>query len=190
MQSVVLDVRYALRMLIRNPGFTLISVLALGLGIGANTAIFSVVNSVLLRPLPFKDPERLAMIWEKNIPRSRDRNVVSPANYLDWRDQNQSFEQIGAYLFTLQPLNLATSGGEPERVMGALVTAEVFPLLGIQPFMGRTFGSVRRHPETRNPDTEASGSASRIGNRRGAIQSSVWSPASCVPTRRALGPAP
>jgi len=126
-------------MLIRNPGFTLISILALGLGIGANTAIFSVVNSILLRPLPFKSPEGLAMIWEKNIPRNRDRNVVSPANYLDWRDQNQSFEQIGAYLFTLQALNLATAGGEPERVMNAPVTSELFNVLGIQPAMGRSF---------------------------------------------------
>ena len=76
MSSLIQDVRYALRTLARNPAFTAIAVIALGLGIGANTAIFSVVNSILLRPLPFQDPGRLVMIWEKNIPRNRDRNIV------------------------------------------------------------------------------------------------------------------
>src|SRR5690348_4392516 len=109
MGLLIQDVRYAVRTLARNPAFAAIAVIALGLGIGANTAIFSVVNSILLRPLPFKDPDRLMMIWEKNIPRNRDRNVVSPANFLDWREQNQSFEQIAAYSFINSPLNLSTA---------------------------------------------------------------------------------
>src|SRR5262245_4964029 len=139
MAFLIQDVRYALRMLVRNPGFTVIAVLALGLGIGANTAIFSVVNSVLLRPLPFQDPDGLVMIWEKNIPRNRDRNVVSPANFLDWREQNQSFEQIAAYSFVNSPLNLSTANGEPERVMTSIGTAALFDVLGVKPMLGRPF---------------------------------------------------
>src|SRR5262245_49596621 len=141
MAFLIQDVRYALRMLVRNPGFTVIAVLALGLGIGANTAIFSVVNSVLLRPLPFQDPDGLVMIWEKNIPRNRDRNVVSPANFLDWREQNQSFEQLASYSFINSPLNLAAGNGEPERVMASIGSAALFDVLGVQPLLGRPFAA-------------------------------------------------
>src|SRR5262245_22685803 len=139
MGLLIQDVRYALRTLARNPAFTAIAVIALALGIGANTAIFSVVNSILLRPLPFKAPDRLVMIWEKNIPRSRDRNVVSPANFLDWREQNKSFEQVAAYSFINSPLNLSTADSEPERVMASIGTAALFDVLGVQPILGRQF---------------------------------------------------
>src|SRR5215510_13352232 len=139
MGLLIQDVRYALRTLARNPAFAVIAVIALGLGIGANTAIFSVVNSILLRPLPFQDPDGLVMIWERNIPRSRDRNVVSPANFLDWREQNQSFEQIAAYSFVNSPLNLSTANGEPERVMTSIGSAALFDVLGVQPMLGRPF---------------------------------------------------
>src|SRR5687767_2443480 len=97
MNALMLDIRYAVRMLVKRPGFTLAAVLTLGLGIGANTAIFSVVNAVLLRPLPFDDPERLAMVWTKNQPRGVERDDVSLDDYLDWRNSNQVFEQIAAF---------------------------------------------------------------------------------------------
>ena len=92
METILQDLRYGLRMLIKRPGFTLVAVIALALGIGANTAIFSVVNAVLLRPLPFKEPARLVNIWETRPQRGVTQNSVSYANFADWRDQNSVFE--------------------------------------------------------------------------------------------------
>ncbi|HWP42364.1 MAG TPA: ABC transporter permease, partial [Blastocatellia bacterium] len=130
------DLVYALRNLRKSPGYAAVTVLTLALGIGANTAIFSVVNTLLLSPLRFKDPDRLVMVWEKNIPRNRERNVVSPANFLDWNSQNQVFEQMAA-LSDIQ-VNL-TNAGEPEELEAQIVTASFFPLLGVQPVHGRAF---------------------------------------------------
>src|SRR3989449_2570449 len=96
MEALWQDLKYGARMLAKSPGFTLVAVIALALGIGANTAIFSVVNAVLIRSLPFKDPNHLVMVWENNRNRGRDQNVISPANYLDWRDQNTVFESMAA----------------------------------------------------------------------------------------------
>jgi putative ABC transport system permease protein len=128
------DLRHGARLLIKNPSFTAIAVLTLALGIGANTAIFSVVNGVLLRPLPYPEQERLVMIWEDpgNIP----RNNVNPRNYADWREQNQVFEQVAA--FYLQSVNL-TDEGEPERMIGARVAANFFSILRVNAAHGRTF---------------------------------------------------
>jgi len=94
METLFKDVRYGFRMLMKRPGFTLVAILTLALGIGANTAIFSVVNAVMLRPLPFKDPERLVMVWETRP--DRGINTATPANFLDWREQNQVFEELAA----------------------------------------------------------------------------------------------
>ncbi len=130
------DVRFGARMLRRSPGFTIAAVVALALGIGANTAIFSVVNTVLLRPLPYKDPDRLVMVWEDGSPQGFPRNSVSAANYIDWHAQNQVFEDmavIGRMNFNL------TGSGEPERIDGRRVSASFFTLLGTNPLMGRTF---------------------------------------------------
>ena len=88
------DIRYGLRILRKNPGFSLIAIVTIAMGIGASTAIFSVVNSVLLRPLPYEQPERLVQVWESNPQRGDERNVVNPVNFLDWREQNQAFASM------------------------------------------------------------------------------------------------
>lgn len=130
------DIRYGIRSLMKRPGSTAVALITLALGIGVNTAIFSAVDSVLLRPLPFKDPERLVSIWEQTLKIGILRNEVAPANFVDLRTQNQSFEAIGAT--GPQDLNL-TGDGEPERISGQLVSANVFSILGVEPALGRTF---------------------------------------------------
>src|SRR6266545_4706949 len=120
------DLQYGIRMLLNNPGFTVIAVLALALGIGANTAIFTVVNAALLRPLPFEDPDRLVIVWERS-PRGSATNVANPGNFFDWQAQNQSFERMAAFIQI--PFNLSGEG-EPEQVQGLLVTGEFFQVLG------------------------------------------------------------
>src|ERR1017187_388928 len=134
--SIVRDLRYALRSLGRNPGFACVSVLALALGIGANSAIFTVVNSVLLQPLRFQKPEQLLLVRERNLKAGFPEFSLSPGNYLGYRDQNHSFSGIAA--FNGQGFSLA-SGGEPVRVRGAQVTVNFFDVLGGRPAMGRNF---------------------------------------------------
>src|SRR5256714_11043325 len=135
-ESFVQDVRYGLRMLAKNPGFTTVAVIALALGIGANTAIFSVVNTVLLRPLPYKAPERLVMVWEENSKQGYPQDTPAAANYVDWRDQNHVFAAMAA--ITEISFNL-TGIGDPERIDGQRVSASLFPLLGVEPQLGRAF---------------------------------------------------
>ncbi|HEV2911858.1 MAG TPA: ABC transporter permease [Pyrinomonadaceae bacterium] len=131
------DLRYGLRMLLKKPGFTITAVLALAIGIGANTAIFSVVNAVLLRPLPFTEPERLTMIWLRGPEGAGgDRVPLSVADFLDWRAQNQVFEKVAAYGTNLYNY---TGGETPEQVRGVNATAEFFSILGAKPALGRTF---------------------------------------------------
>jgi len=134
--SVWRDLRYALRNLARNPGFACVSILALALGIGANSAIFAVVNSVLLQPLRFDRPEQLVVVRERNLKAGFPQFSLSPGNYLDFRDHNLSFSGIAA--FGGQGLNLS-GGAEPARLRGSRVTADFFDVLGRQPFLGRTF---------------------------------------------------
>ncbi|HYP02849.1 MAG TPA: ABC transporter permease [Pyrinomonadaceae bacterium] len=139
MSTYLNDVRYGLRMLFKSPGFTLIAVFALALGIGANSAIFSVVNAMLLRPLPFPEPERLVVIWETNPnlgANLRLRNEASPANFKDWTAQSSSFENIAA--FRWGDYNL-TGGDHPEQLLGHPVTVNMFDTLKTRPLMGRTF---------------------------------------------------
>ena len=137
MNALVHDIRYGLRMLAKNPGFTAAAVLTLALGIGANTAIFSVVHAVLLKPLPYKDADRLVIVWEQNPERGWYRNIVSAANLLDWRRQNDVFTQMAA-VDPLKAFNL-TGTGNPEEVWGERVTTNLFTLLGVRPVMGRIF---------------------------------------------------
>ena len=127
------DLRYGLRVLLKNPGFTAVAVIALALGIGANSAIFSVVNTVLLRPLPYKDPERLVMVWEDDAKHGYPNDTPAAANYIDWREQNQVFEGMAA--IADQSFNL-TGAGDPERLDGRRVSASLFPLLGVEPQLG------------------------------------------------------
>ena len=136
MQTLWQDLRYALRMLRKHPGFTLIAVLTLALGIGANTAIFSLLDGVLLRPLPYHEPERLAMIWEDATSIGFPRDTPAPANYSDWKAQNQTFEDLAALDF--RGFNL-TGDGQPERLNAFGVTYNFFPLLGVKPALGRNF---------------------------------------------------
>ncbi|HSB12389.1 MAG TPA: ABC transporter permease [Blastocatellia bacterium] len=138
MESLFQDVRYGSRLLIKRPGFTLVAVLALALGIGANTAIFSVVNSLLLRPLPLRDPDKLVQIWGVNAKLSRFKMPASYPDFADWRDQNQVFEQTVAYADW--SFNL-TGTNEPERISSAIVSPMFFSMLGIEPLAGRVFVS-------------------------------------------------
>ena len=147
MQNWLNDLRYATRLLVRAPGFTLIAVATLAIGIGANTAIFSVVNTLLLQRLPYGEPERLAVVWEHNIPRDRKNNVVSPGNYLHWRELNQAFEDIAAVGLTF---NLTLTGfGDPVELPFQYVTANFFPILGVQPALGRPFTAEEDRPNSR-----------------------------------------
>jgi putative ABC transport system permease protein len=133
------DLRYGARMLLKTPGFTFVAVLTLALGIGANTAIFSLVKAVSLRPLPYQDPGRLAMLWTDDPKHDIHEEGVSYLNFLDWRSQSQLFTDM-AICSRGNPVVL-TGGDEPERVMGDLVSANLFPLLGVRTALGRSFSS-------------------------------------------------
>jgi putative ABC transport system permease protein len=147
MMSFLSDLRHGLRLLRRAPGFAAIAVAALAIGIGANTAVFSVINTLLIQRLPYRDADRLAIVWEHNIPRDRKNNVVAPANFLHWRDMNQSFEDLAAVSPTV---NVTVTGdGDPEELQAQFVTAELFPILGVQPSRGRGFTPDEIRPGTR-----------------------------------------
>jgi putative ABC transport system permease protein len=133
METILQDVRYGARVLAKNRGFTAVAVLTLALGIGANTAIFSVVNDLLLRPLPYGDAERIVMAWEVS-PEGRHQNTTSRANFRAWREQGASFESMAA--FSDQRFNL-TGAGDPEEVSVQLATPELFKVLGVEPLLGR-----------------------------------------------------
>jgi putative ABC transport system permease protein len=136
MESLLSDVRYAARNLFRRPGFTIIAVITLALGIGANTAIFSAINALLLKPLPFPELDRVVAVWDKLPSRGLQRNEVTVANYLDWQSQTQSFEQLALYRWWSANL---TGIDPPERIQGFLVTANFLDTTGMKPIMGRNF---------------------------------------------------
>ncbi len=138
LETLLRDLRYAVRVLRQRPGYSVAAIVVLALGIGANTAIFSVVHAVLLRPLPFPDADRLTFVWHTPPPDAfpgMTRFTVSPANFLDWQRQARSFERMG--LMQFRPFNI-TGGGEPESLRAAGVTAGFFQTLGAQPLLGRT----------------------------------------------------
>ena len=139
------DLRYGVRQLLKNPGFTAVAVLTLALGIGANTAIFSVINSILLRPLPFKDPDQLALVWQTN-PNVLDTAPTSYPNLTDWKEQNQSFQDLAAWASYPQNKFSLTGSGNPEQIQYALGSANIFSLLGVTPAEGRTFSAEEDKP--------------------------------------------
>ena len=147
MDTILQDLRYGLRTLIKSPGFAAVAVLALALGIGANTAIFSVVDAVLLRPLPFPDPDRLMMVISVNPAKGFPRFPASAPDFVDWRAQNRAFEGMAAV--DSGPFNLS-EGTEPERLNGAHVTASFLGVIGIKPILGRDF-----RPEEEREGAEA-----------------------------------
>jgi putative ABC transport system permease protein len=144
MDDFLKDLRYGFRSLLKRPGFTCILVITLALGIGANTAIFSVVNAVLLRPLPFQDPDRLVTLWERNPKQGYDQNPPAAGNYMDWRDQNRVFAQMAIYAPS-KKFNLSIED-QPERIMGAAVSASLFAVLGVNPAQGRVFSPEEEQP--------------------------------------------
>src|SRR5437016_4773902 len=132
------DLRFAVRTLRKSPGFTAVGVATLALGIGANTVIFSAVYAVLLKPLPYKDPDRLVFILKKNPPRGWVRNPISPAEILAWRDESGVFEDLAAFTHTSCVL---TGGGDAEEDPCEVASSNLFPLLGATPIRGRTFSA-------------------------------------------------
>jgi len=147
METFWQDLRFGFRQLLSKPGFAAIATLSLALGIGANTAIFSLVDAVLLRPLPFHDPDRLVMVWEEAAKIGFPRNTPAPANYVDWKAQNRVFEDMAA--INWRSFNL-TDEGEPEKVEAQAVTANFFPLLGVKPELGRVFTGEEDQPGRNN----------------------------------------
>ena len=136
MNTLLQDIRFGLRMLVKSPSISIVATIALALGIGANTAIFSVVNAVLLRPLPFPDPDSLVAVFETDTQRGQVRGSHSYPNFFDLRAQNTVFEHLATYR---SGDYIMTGRGEPARLQGAVVTTDLFPLLGVQPMLGRVF---------------------------------------------------
>ena len=143
MNNLIQDIRFGVRMLLKSPGVSIIATIALALGIGANTAIFSVVNAVLLRPLPFPDPNSLVAVFETDLQRGQQRGSHSYPNFFDVRAQNTVFERVASYY---DGNFVMTGRGEPVRLQGSVATADLIPLLGVAPMLGRTF-----HPEEDKP---------------------------------------
>jgi len=136
MTNVLSDLKHGFRVLLRTPLFTICTIAALAIGIGATTALFSVVHALLIRPLPYKNAESLVVMWEHNLPRNRPRNVISPANFLAWRERSRSFESMAA--FTQNRVTL-TGSGEPQELSTLLVSANILDVLGVGPILGRGF---------------------------------------------------
>src|SRR2546422_6724181 len=133
------DLCYGIRTLLKSPGFTAVAVLTLALGIGANTAIFSVINAVLLRTLPYRDPDHLAILW-KTVPKKNiQEDWTSYPTFKDWKDHNNVFEDI-ALVFRPEAAQVVLTGNDrPERIQGAKVSANFFSVMGVSPVLGRSF---------------------------------------------------
>src|SRR6185503_18085611 len=143
MHNLIQDIRFGLRMLLKSPSISIVATIALALGIGANTAIFSVVNAVLLRPLPFPNPDSLFAVFETDQRRGYQTGSHSYPNFFDLREQNTVFERVASYYSSDY---IMTGRGEPARLQGAVVTADLFPLLGVAPSHGRTFRAEEDKP--------------------------------------------
>jgi putative ABC transport system permease protein len=150
MVTILRDLRYSWRTLGKAPGFSIVALLVLALGIGANTAIFTVVNSVVLRPLPYPGSDRLALIWETDLKDGIKREGPSGPNFLDWKEQSQSFENMALLEVGTGTL---TGEGEPEQVIGLRVTTNFLSMLGARTVLGRADGEGRWSICTRSPFT-------------------------------------
>src|SRR5271155_2772017 len=139
MRTLFQDIRYGLRMMAKNPGFTFFVVAVLALGIAANTAIFSIADPVLVRPLPYRQADRLVMVWEDASSYGFPRDTPAPGNFADWKARNQVFEDMAASAFS-GSFNL-TGEGNPEEIPGDFVTANLFSVLGARPALGRDFSA-------------------------------------------------
>jgi putative ABC transport system permease protein len=147
MNHIGKDLRYAVRSLVKNPAFTAVAVLALALGIGVNSAIFSLIDATLLRPLPYTELDRVMVFWESNLQSGAEQLNPSPADFADYKNQNQVFEHIAAFLEG----NLTiTNGDAPERIWGVDATADLFQVLGVKPILGRTFRPEEEQPGNDN----------------------------------------
>jgi putative ABC transport system permease protein len=146
MRSALQDLRYGARLLVRAPGFSLVAIIALAVGIGANTAIFSVIYTLLLQRLPYRDADRLAIVWEHNTVRDRKSNVVAPANFIHWREMNQVFEDLATVSPTYSVT--VTGNGDPEELQAQSISAELFQILGVRPALGRGFTAAENVPGT------------------------------------------
>src|SRR5215469_16399590 len=135
-ETLVQDVRYGLRVLHKSPGFTAVAVLTLALGIGGNTAIFSIVNGVLLRPLPYAAPDRIMILYESSPQHGFAQFSASPPNFVDWREQSRTFERMAAFVGDWYSFSF---GGVAERILGNYVTQDFFSILGVNPVIGRAF---------------------------------------------------
>src|SRR4030095_7038968 len=169
------NIRFALRILGKQPLFTGIVILTFALGIGANTAVFSVLNAVLLRPLPFKEPQNLVALGEfdtrdKDAP-GTDIESISYLDYVDWRDQTKVFEHVG--LYTNQSVSTLSDGNEATHVQGETVSADLFPLLGVQPLLGRVFLPKEDEPGNRVVILGHDLWQRRFGGDRGVIGKTV-----------------
>src|SRR5882724_11998713 len=136
MDTALQDLLYGLRMLRRRPGFAVVAILTLALGIGANSAIFSVVNAVLLRPLPYKNADQLVMLWSRFYRQGAEKVSVSAPEFTDFKQRSKNFDHIAAYFS--QGFNL-TGVDEPERLQGTFVSTDMFATLGVSPIQGRDF---------------------------------------------------
>src|SRR5437867_7557505 len=146
MDSLLQDLRYGVRTLVERPGFAVVAALTIALGVGGTTAMFGVVDAVLVRPLPYPDADRLVMVWTRTP--GGPQAAASWPELVDWREQSHSFADMAVWRG--QSVNL-TGGAEPERVIGAFVSDRFFPLLGAQPALGRTFTAEETDPATARP---------------------------------------
>jgi putative ABC transport system permease protein len=136
MDTLWKDLRQSMRILRKRPAFTIVAVVTLALGIGANTAIFSVVNAVLLQPLPYRDADRLVTVWENNRRSGNSQNVINLGNFSDWKTQNQVFEDMATFFDLATNL---TGSGEPEQIPAQVASDNLFSVLGVNPMLGRAF---------------------------------------------------
>src|SRR5215468_4302371 len=139
MDGFLRDSKYAIRNLLRSPEFTIAAVLALGVGIGSVTAIFSILDGIVLRPLPFKDPSRLVMLWETNTPKSLDHEPISPVNFLDYRNLSHTFSDATAWWNP--DFTLTDDSNEPIHVTAIETLSNFFAVLGVEPMLGRAFST-------------------------------------------------